>query len=113
MLSEDRRGCRPKWHLTIVRGRHAGHHGAIVIRLVSRVRIRPLEDLVARVHVLASAFAVAGFLACAPAVQAGFVSEWNAGSGLRPDQISPPWTLTDTATPEDPVLSAGVLTLSA
>lgn len=41
-----------------------------------------------------------------------FNSSWFASSGLFPDQVSPPWALTDSATPEDPVLSGGVLTIS-
>lgn len=43
---------------------------------------------------------------------AGFVSTWTASSGLRPDQIFPAWTLNDTASPENPVLSGGALTLA-
>jgi hypothetical protein len=37
---------------------------------------------------------------------------WQASSGLFPDQGTRPWTLTDTAEPEEPLLSAGVLTLA-
>jgi hypothetical protein len=36
----------------------------------------------------------------------------SRGCDLLPTQVSPPWTLFDNATPEDPVLSGGVLTLS-
>jgi len=43
---------------------------------------------------------------------AGFVSNYQASSGLFPDEISPPYTLNDTANPEEPVLSGGILTLS-
>jgi PEP-CTERM motif-containing protein len=42
---------------------------------------------------------------------AGFVSDYQASSGLFPNQISPPYTLIDTADPEAPALSGGVLTL--
>jgi hypothetical protein len=40
------------------------------------------------------------------------VVTWEASSGLYPDQISPPYTLFDTAA-ADPVLSGGVLTLTS
>jgi hypothetical protein len=43
---------------------------------------------------------------------AGFVSDYQASSGLFPDQISPPYTLFDEASPENPALSGGILTLS-
>lgn len=39
------------------------------------------------------------------------VVTWEASSGLTPDQTTQPWELGDTATPEDPILSGGVLTL--
>jgi hypothetical protein len=39
-------------------------------------------------------------------------SVWEASSGLTPDQVCPAWTLTDSAAAADPVLAAGVLTLS-
>jgi hypothetical protein len=45
-------------------------------------------------------------------VFAGFISNWNAPSGVLPNQIATPWTLFEDATPELPVLSGGVLTLS-
>jgi hypothetical protein len=41
-----------------------------------------------------------------------FTSEWNAASGLFPDEVSPAWTEGDTAEPEEPMLNGGVLTLS-
>ena len=37
---------------------------------------------------------------------------WDASSNLFPNQITPPWTLFDAATPENPVLSGGALTLA-
>lgn len=37
---------------------------------------------------------------------------WTAGSGLLPDQVDARMALTDTATPEAPVLSGGVLTMA-
>jgi hypothetical protein len=37
---------------------------------------------------------------------------WEASSGVTPDGLQLPFTLTDTADPEDPVLSGGTLTLS-
>lgn len=40
------------------------------------------------------------------------VSTWQASSGLLPDQISPPWTLTNTASTDAPNLGGGVLTIS-
>jgi hypothetical protein len=42
----------------------------------------------------------------------GATYSWNAASGLFPDQVDPTMVLTDTATPEGPVLSGGVLVLS-
>ncbi len=42
----------------------------------------------------------------------GATYSWNAASGLFPNQVDPTMVLTDTATPEDPSLSGGVLTLS-
>jgi hypothetical protein len=40
------------------------------------------------------------------------VTLWEASSGLLPDQVDPAWNLNDNAPATDPVLSAGVLTLS-
>ena len=37
---------------------------------------------------------------------------WDGGSGLLPDQFSADWLVTDTATPEDPSLAGGILTLA-
>ena len=37
---------------------------------------------------------------------------WNGASGLLPSEVSPPFSLVDTASPEQPTLSGGVLTLS-
>lgn len=37
---------------------------------------------------------------------------WLASSGLTPQGACVPWTLVDTATPEDPVLAAGKLTVA-
>ncbi len=59
---------------------------------------------------LRSMLAAAGVL-LAGAVQAE-VATWHASSGLLPTQASPAWTLTDTANPESPVLSDGVLTIA-
>jgi VCBS repeat-containing protein len=39
-------------------------------------------------------------------------STYNASSGVLPDAVCPTWTLTDTADPENPLLSGGKLTLS-
>ena len=50
-------------------------------------------------------------LLLASSAQAGLV-EWAATMGLLPDQVNPPWTLTDTAVPEDPVLAPTYVTLS-
>lgn len=41
-----------------------------------------------------------------------FVSSWTASSGQLPTEIVPAWTLSDTASPEDPVLGSQFLTLS-
>jgi hypothetical protein len=41
------------------------------------------------------------------------VVTWNGASGLQPDEITQPYELIDSASPEDPVLSAGVLTLAS
>jgi len=59
---------------------------------------------------LAALTLVALAAASAPAA-AGYVSSWNAASGLYPDQISPPYSLFDSS-PADPVLAGGVLTVS-
>jgi hypothetical protein len=60
---------------------------------------------------IATAFAI--WLLCPAAhCTAAFVSTWDGSSGLLPSQLDPPWTLTDTASPENPVLSGGVLTIS-
>lgn len=48
--------------------------------------------------------------ASTPAV-AGYVSRLDAASGAFPDEISPPHSLID-ASPADPVLAGGVLTVS-
>jgi hypothetical protein len=37
---------------------------------------------------------------------------WEATSGLLPTEISPPWALVDSASPENPVLGSQFLTLS-
>lgn len=57
---------------------------------------------------------VAGALLAAvpPRAGAGFTSSWEASSGLLPTQIGQPWTLVDTASPEDPVLGSQFLTIS-
>lgn len=44
-------------------------------------------------------------------VVGGPVSTWTAASGLLPDALCVPWTVGDTSTPEQPLLSAGQLTL--
>lgn len=52
-------------------------------------------------------------LALSPArASAQGISYWNATSGLMPNQITPPWTLTNSASPEVPVLGSQFLTLS-
>jgi hypothetical protein len=52
-------------------------------------------------------------LELAPSSAMGAIqSSWQATSGLLPTQVSPPWTLNDNASPEDPVLGAQFLTLS-
>jgi hypothetical protein len=53
----------------------------------------------------------AALLACR-AANASLESQWRASSGLLPDQACPPWSLTDSATPEDPVLAGGHLTIA-
>ena len=42
----------------------------------------------------------------------GFNATYEASSGLLPDEVCPPWTLFDTASPEDPSLSGGKLVIS-
>lgn len=42
----------------------------------------------------------------------GVDSDWDGNTGILPDALVRPYTLTDTADPEEPVLSSGVLTLS-
>lgn len=60
---------------------------------------------------LAALTLVALTAASAPAA-AGYVSSWDAASGLFPDQISPPYSLFDSNPTVDPVLAGGVLTVS-
>src|ERR1051325_5089091 len=60
----------------------------------------------------AIAAACFALLACSQLCLAGFTSEWFAASGLYPNQLNPAWNLEDTATPEDPVLASGKLTIS-
>jgi len=50
-------------------------------------------------------------LACR-AASASLESQWGASSGLIPDQACPSWSLTDSATPENPVLTGGHLTIA-
>jgi hypothetical protein len=38
-----------------------------------------------------------------------FESDWNAASGLLPDQASPAWTLVDNAEPEQPSIANDLL----
>jgi hypothetical protein len=66
-----------------------------------------------RTHAIAAALLAAALAASAPLASAGFVSDWRASSGLFPDQISPAYTLFDEASPENPILSGGVLTLGS
>ena len=47
-----------------------------------------------------------------PAVAQTFSSSWSGDSGQLPDQICPAWRLSENATPEDPMLSGGVLVVS-
>jgi len=47
----------------------------------------------------------------APDAADSAISQWHAGSGLYPN-ASCPWVLFDSATPEAPALSGGVLTLA-
>ena len=42
----------------------------------------------------------------------GFNSTYEASSGVFPDEVCPPWTLVNTASPEDPSLSGGKLIIS-
>jgi hypothetical protein len=51
-------------------------------------------------------------LSAATAAAQPIEAVWDGASGLTPDQVCPAWTLTDTAPGADPVLDAGVLTLS-
>lgn len=57
---------------------------------------------------------VLGFLAqtISPYGWADTVSNWNAASGLTPEQIFPPYSLSNNAVPEVPVLAGEVLTIS-
>jgi hypothetical protein len=41
-----------------------------------------------------------------------FAVSYDATGGLLPDAVCPGWSLTDSASPEDPVITAGSLTLS-
>ncbi len=50
-------------------------------------------------------------LAAWPSARAGGVSDWEASSGLYPDQISPPYTLYNTG-PASNTLGSGYLTMS-
>jgi hypothetical protein len=42
----------------------------------------------------------------------GFNARYDASSGKFPDQVCPPWALSDSATPENPALSGGSLVLA-
>ncbi|MCP5528141.1 MAG: hypothetical protein H7A47_15220 [Verrucomicrobiales bacterium] len=42
----------------------------------------------------------------------GGVAEWTGASGLLPQELPTPWTLVDEASPEDPTLTEGVMTLT-
>jgi hypothetical protein len=42
----------------------------------------------------------------------GFNSIYNASSGVFPESVCPPWTLFDSAAPENPALSGGVLVIA-
>jgi hypothetical protein len=64
-----------------------------------------------RAVIAAGFFAVSAGVGSQAAL-AGFVSNYQASSGLFPDQISPPYTLFDDASPENPMLAGGILTLS-
>jgi hypothetical protein len=47
---------------------------------------------------------LAGILLASPASAA--TATWDASTGLLPDAVSPPWSLFDTAVPEDPSFAA-------
>jgi hypothetical protein len=57
-------------------------------------------------------FVVASLLSFQSVSYADSTVSWDGSGGLLPDQSTPVWILFDDATPEDPVLSAGVLSLS-
>ena len=68
-------------------------------------------------YALIQARACLGRVALVSALPAGVASaettvRWEASSGLLPDQENPAWILTDTASPEDPVLGPTALTLA-
>jgi hypothetical protein len=56
-------------------------------------------------------FAALSLLLITPLAEAGYVSTWQAASGLFPDQISPPYALTDTAA-ANPSFAGGNLRVS-
>ncbi len=56
--------------------------------------------------------AVVLFLIGVPCGAQAAVVTWDATSGLKPDQIASPYTLFDSASPEDPVLASNILTLT-
>jgi len=62
-------------------------------------------------HLLFSLSLLVLNLIWAPSARAGTTVLWEASSGIPPNLDNPSWTLLDTATPEDPVLSAGFITL--
>ncbi len=59
---------------------------------------------------LGCAFAALLATTAAPSAQAALVT-WQASSGLTPDAAVPQWQLVDDASPENPSLSGGVLTI--
>lgn len=67
--------------------------------------IKPLRQLAAL-----SVFLLSGL--ASPQAVAGFVSDYQASSGLFPDEISPPYTLTNTADTEVPFFSGVNLRIS-
>ena len=67
----------------------------------------------ARIQIQVAFFVLAALTLPRPALcQVVFNSAYDAATGTLPTAACPPWTVTDTASPEDPTVAGGVLTIS-
>ena len=71
-----------------------------------------MNDPTRATHPARALLATALILVSAPASAEAATLLWDAASGLLPDEIGVPYELVDEASPENPALAGGVLTLS-